>query len=57
MRSSEIDVVSQHGGGGLELSGASHALDLNRQIEAAQGVDEIRSRIAHLERILAERSD
>ena len=53
----EIDVVSQHGGSGLESSGASHALDMNRQIEAGQGADEIRKRIKRLERVLADRDD
>ena len=57
VQSSEIDVVSQHGGGGLELSGASHAFDINRQIEAAQGADELRERIAYLERVLADRAE
>lgn len=53
----EIDVVSQHGGSGLESSGASHALNLNRQIESGQGAAEIRSRISHLEKVLAERDE
>ncbi|MDJ0925033.1 MAG: hypothetical protein QNJ77_10765 [Acidimicrobiia bacterium] len=54
---SEIDVVSQHGGSGLESSGASNALELNRQIEAGQGADELRSRIRRLERVLSERDE
>ena len=54
---SGIDVVAQHGGSGLESSGASYALDLNRQIQAGQGADELRSRIDHLESVLAERED
>lgn len=53
----EIDVVSQHGGSGLEASGASHALDLNRQIGAGQGVDELQARIRKLRKILADRDD
>jgi hypothetical protein len=53
----EIDVVSQHGGSGLEASGASNALELNRQIEAGQGADELRSWIRHLEKVLADRDD
>lgn len=52
---SEIDVVRQHGGSGLESSGATHSSTLNRQIEEAQGADELRSRIKHLERVLADR--
>ncbi|MCP4306308.1 MAG: hypothetical protein GY788_15870 [bacterium] len=52
---SEIDVVRQHGGSGLESSGASHSSALNRQIEEAQGADELRSRIKHLERVLADK--
>lgn len=55
--SSEIDVVSQHGGSGLESSGASHSSTMNRQIEEAQGADELRSRIQHLERVLADKED
>jgi hypothetical protein len=55
--SSEIDIVSQHGGSGLESSGASHSSLVNQQIEAAQGTDELRSRIQHLERVLADRED
>ena len=53
----EIDVVSQHGGSGLESSGASNSLELNRQIEAGQGADELRARIRHLEKVLADRDD
>lgn len=53
----EIDVISQHSGSGLESSGASHALDMNRQIEAGQGADEIRARIKRLEKVLADRDE
>jgi hypothetical protein len=53
----EIDVISQHSGSGLESSGASHTLDMNRQIEAGQGADEIRARIKRLEKVLADRDE
>jgi hypothetical protein len=52
-----IDVVSQAGGSGLEVSGATDTLDLNRRIEASQGADELRTRIKHLEKVLAERAE
>jgi hypothetical protein len=57
MEALEIDVVSQHGGSGLEASGASNALDLNRQIEQGRGAGELRARIRHLEKVLADRDD
>jgi hypothetical protein len=57
MEALEIDVVSQHGGSGLEASGASNALDLNRQIEQGRGAGELRARIRHLAKVLADRDD
>lgn len=57
IKSSQIDVVSQQGGSGLESSQSSGTFDINRQIAAGQGADELRSRIEHLEKILAERAD
>ena len=54
---SEIDVVSQHGGSGLEASVASDAIGINRRIEEASGVDQLQSRIRKLEQVLAERAD
>ena len=54
---SEIDVVGQHGGSGLEASAASDAMGINRQIEQGSGADELRSRIRRLEQVLAERTD
>lgn len=57
IKSSEIDVTTQHGGSGLESSGASHSFSVNRRIEEGQGADELRSRIKHLEKVLADRED
>ena len=57
IKSSEIDVVSQHGGSGMESSGASSSLKLNRQIRAGRGADELQSRIRKLERALLKRDD
>ena len=57
IKGSEIDVVSQSGGSGLEVSGATDTLDLNRMIETGQGADELRSRIRHLEKELADRAE
>lgn len=54
---SEIDVVSQHGGSGLEVSAASDAMDINRKIEEGRGADDLRTRIRQLEQVLAERDD
>ena len=51
-----IDVVSQAGGSGLEVSGATDTMDLNRRIQAGQGADELQSRIRHLEKVLADRA-
>lgn len=53
----EIDVVFQHGGSGLESSGASHTFELNREIEAGQGVDQLQARIGQLEKVLADRDE
>jgi hypothetical protein len=57
IKGSQIDVVSQAGGSGLEVSGASDTLDLNRRIEAGQGTDELRARINHLQNVLSERAE
>jgi DNA repair exonuclease SbcCD ATPase subunit len=52
-----IDMVQQSGGGDAAGPGAEGlgGVSLNRQIEAAQGADEIKARIAVLERQLHER--
>jgi hypothetical protein len=57
IKKSEIDVVSQHGGSGMESSGASSSMKLNRQIRAGRGADELQSRIRKLERALGEKDD
>jgi hypothetical protein len=53
---SGIDVAVQHGGSALESSTATDAMDLNKQIEAGQGADELRDRIHKLEVVLEHRA-
>ena len=52
-----IDVVMQSGGGGAAGPGAEGlgATGLNRQIDQAQGGDQIRARVAEIDRILRDR--
>ncbi len=57
IKGSEIDVVTQHGGSGLESAGTSGTFDINRRIEASQGADELRARIRQLEKALEDRAD
>lgn len=52
-----IDVVQQHGGSALEASAAGESMDLNRQVESAQGADELRVRIRKLEGVLKHRAE
>jgi len=53
---SGINVAIQHGGSLLEASTASDAMDLNKQVEAGQGADELRARIHKLEAVLDHRA-
>ena len=55
--SEQIDVVMQSGGGGAAGPGAEGlgATGLNRQIDQAQGGDQIRDRIAEIDAILRDR--
>lgn len=57
IESAEIDIITQHGGSGLESSGTVSTFELNQRIDAAQGGDEIRNRIKQLERILDDRGE
>ena len=57
IKSSQIDVVSQQGGSGLESSQSSGTFDINRQIAEGQGADELQDRIRHLEKVLADRAE
>jgi hypothetical protein len=53
---SGINVAIQHGGSLLEASTASDAMDLNKQVEAGQGADELRARIHKLEAVIDHRN-
>jgi hypothetical protein len=57
IKSSQIDVVSQQGGSALESSQSAGTFDINRQIAAGQGADELQARIRHLEKVLADRAE
>lgn len=52
-----IDLVKQHGGGGNAGPGADGwgAVQLNQQIESAQGADAIKERIGRIKGILVDR--
>ncbi len=54
LQGERIDVVTQSGGsyGGDTLSGM-HAIELNRQIDASHGRDQIEARIAAIRHLLA----
>ena len=57
IEASEIDIVKQHGGSALEASRGPQTMDLNRQIEAGRGADQLRERIRQLEGVLDGRGD
>jgi len=57
IQASGIDIVKQHGGSALEASTASSTMDLNDQVAAAQGADELQARISKLERVLEHRNE
>lgn len=57
IKGSQIDVVSQQGGSGLESAGSAGTFDINRQIAAGQGAAELEARINDLKKILADRAD
>ena len=52
IENSGIDIVRQHGGSALEASTGTGTMDLNREVEAGQGADELRDRIRQLEAAL-----
>ena len=52
IEASEIDIVTQHGGSALEASSGPQTMDINRQIEAGRGADQLRERIRQLEGVL-----
>jgi len=55
VEASKTDIVKQHGSSAPEASGASFSQDINRQIEAGQGVGRMRAEIRHLEQELEKR--
>jgi hypothetical protein len=57
IEASGIDIVKQYGGSALEASTAADGTDLNRQLESAQGADELRARIRKLEGVLQKRAE
>lgn len=57
IKASGVDIVKQHGGSALEASSAGYGMDLNRQVEAAQGADELEARIRKLEAVLEHRGE